>query len=100
MRLALGEEFEIVEKLKANEGPWETIPVEDLQRDSKESPKDHCATLEVELCHSILRERVNIIIPPDCSIEDLADVLSKNLKDILPILIYSISDRTITDTVC
>lgn len=97
--LMLGNDTVIVEKLKGNDGYFITIPDDDLTRDSNESPKDHCPTLEVELCHSLLRDKVQIIMPPDCSSEDFSEVLAKNLDNVLPILIYCFTGCRLSETV-
>lgn len=99
IRLALGDDIEIVEKLKGNERIWVTIPDEDLTRDSNESPKDHCPTLEVQLSHSLLAENVNIVVPPDCDVDDLPEVIDKHLDRYFPILVYCFTGNQLNETV-
>lgn len=98
IRLTLGHEFEIVERLKAHEEPWITIPEEDLQRDENECPLDHCPSLEVSLNHPVLKDNLQILIPPDCSSEQLPGIL-KNVENILPVIIYAITEELLNDKV-
>lgn len=73
------------------------IPIEDLVRQDNEFPLDICPTVEVELCNSVLRENVVIMVTPDSSIEHLGDILVKQLDNVLPILIYVISGESLTE---
>ncbi|KAJ8942468.1 hypothetical protein NQ318_017761 [Aromia moschata] len=98
IRLTLGHEIEIVEKLKAHEKPWITIPEEDLQRGNDEPLLDHCPSLEVEMCHSILRENVEIIVPADCQVEELTETLNRNVNNVLPLVIYAVSEDILNDS--
>ncbi|KAJ8986249.1 hypothetical protein NQ317_009955 [Molorchus minor] len=98
IRLTLGHEIEIVEQLKAHEKPWVTIPVEDLLRGDEESLLDHCPSLEVELCNSILRENVEIVVPADCEVDELSEILNKNMNNVLPLVIYSVSEEILNDS--
>ncbi|XP_018566514.1 dual serine/threonine and tyrosine protein kinase-like isoform X2 [Anoplophora glabripennis] len=98
IRLTLGHDIEIVEKLKAHEKPWITIPEEDLQRNDEESLLDHCPAVEVDLNHSILKENVKIMVPADCEVEELTEALSKYVHNILPIVIYSVYEEVLNDT--
>ncbi|RZB40626.1 dual serine/threonine and tyrosine protein kinase-like [Asbolus verrucosus] len=91
--LTWGHEYEIVEKLKAHEKPWITIPEEDLQRTD-----DHCASLEVELCHLLLKDNVNIMVPPDCHPDHLQEILNKHMNNILPVIIYAIFEDILSDS--
>lgn len=98
IRLTLNQDIEIVEKLQAHEKSWITIPEADLQRSDNESLLDHCPSLEVELSHSILKENVNIMVPPDCSIEQLSEILYKYMDNVLPIVVYAISEGILSDS--
>lgn len=99
IRLTLGHEFEIVENLKAHTEQWTTIPEEDLQRDENECPLDHCPSLEVYLNHPILKDNLQILIPPDCLSEQIPGIL-KNVENILPVIMYAITDELLNDKVC
>lgn len=99
IRLTLNQDIEIVEKLQAHEKSWITIPEADLQRSDNESLLDHCPSLEVELSHSILKENVNIMVAPDCSIEQLSEILYKYMDNVLPIVVYAISEGILSDSV-
>lgn len=98
IRLTLGHEFEIVETLQAHKEQWVTIPEEDLQRDENECPLDHCPSLEVSLNHPILKDNLQILIPPDCLSEQIPEIL-KNVENILPVIIYAITDELLNDKV-
>lgn len=95
IRLTWGHEYEIVERLKAHDKPWNTIPEDDLQNND-----DLCASLEVELCHVMLKENVNIMVPPDCHPDFLKDILNKHTSNILPVIIYAVSEDLLDDIVC
>lgn len=99
IRLTLGHDIEIVEQLKAHEKPWITIPEEDLRRNDDESLLDHCPAVEVDLNHSILKENMKIMVPADCEVEELTEALSKYVNNILPIVIYSVYEEVLNDTV-
>lgn len=96
----LGEEIEIVENLNVHEEPnWETIPEEDIQRNDKENLLDHCPSIEVILKHKLLKENVKIVVPPDCHQDQLVEVLDKIGKKGLPVIIYAVSEDTLSDFV-
>lgn len=94
VRLTWDNEYEIVEKLKSHEKPWTTIPEQDLIRIG-----DTCASLEVEFCHVLLKDNVNIMVPPDSNLDQLLEVLSKHMNKVLPIIIYTVSENILTDSV-
>lgn len=94
MRLTWDNEYEIVEKLKAHEKPWTTIPQDDLIRIG-----DTCASLEVEFSHVLLKDNVNIMVPPDCNLDQLLEILSKHMNNVLPVVIYTVSENILTDGV-
>ncbi|KAJ8926827.1 hypothetical protein NQ314_020677 [Rhamnusium bicolor] len=98
VRLTLGHEIEIVEKLKAHEEAWMTIPEEDLQRRDDECLLDHCPSLEVELCHLILKENVQIMVPADCEVDELTEILNKHTNNVLPIVIYAVYEEILNDS--
>ncbi|XP_064215585.1 dual serine/threonine and tyrosine protein kinase isoform X1 [Tribolium castaneum] len=94
IRLTWGDEYEIVEKLKAHEKPWVTIPEEDLQRIGD----DLCASLEVEICHTLLKDNANIMVPPDCQPDQVHEILNKHMKSVLPVIIYAVSEDILSDS--
>lgn len=98
VRLTLGCEFEIVESLKAHQEPWVTMPEADLQRSVHECPLDHCPSVEITMCHPFLRENLQFFIPPDCLPEQIPGVL-KNMENVLSVIIYAITEETLSDTV-
>ncbi|XP_019765110.1 dual serine/threonine and tyrosine protein kinase isoform X2 [Dendroctonus ponderosae] len=98
VHLMLGEEIEIVENLNVHEEPnWETIPEEDIQRNDKENLLDHCPSIEVMLKHKLLKENVKIIVPPDCHRDQLVEVLERIGEKVLPVIIYALSEDTLSD---
>ncbi|XP_060515912.1 dual serine/threonine and tyrosine protein kinase-like isoform X4 [Cylas formicarius] len=97
IHLTLGNEIEIVENLKAHEKPWVTVPVEDLQRGDDENLLDHCPSLEVQLKHPLLKEKLKIMVPPDCPSNQFNELALKCV-DILPAIIYAVTEETLSDT--
>lgn len=98
IRLTLGLEYEIVENLKAHEEPWTTIPEKDLQRDDNECLVDHCPSLEVMIDNPFLRDNIQILIPPDCSVDQIAGVM-KGIESVLPVILYAITEDLLSDKV-
>lgn len=98
IRLTLGCEFEIVENLKAHQESWNTVPEDDLQRSIHECPLEHCPSVDITICHPFLRENLQFFIPPDSLPEQIPAVL-KNIENILPVIVYSITDETLNDIV-
>ncbi|KAK4871516.1 hypothetical protein RN001_015640 [Aquatica leii] len=97
VRLTLEHEYEIVEKLQAYEKPWITVPEIDLKRTEQEASADHCQALEIRLNTTFLKDKVNILVPPDYPSEYLSDILLKYLNSILPVIIYVVSDESLND---
>lgn len=97
IKLTLGSEYEILEKLKAHDHQWVTIPEEDIQLGEQESPSPHCPSLEVELCNPLLKENVVIMVPPDCQPEEYPDILIRHTNNILPVIIYAVSEDVLSD---
>ncbi|CAG9759907.1 unnamed protein product [Ceutorhynchus assimilis] len=99
IHLTLDDEIEIVENLKAHEELlWVTIPEEDLRRTENENLLDHCPSVEVLLKHKLLKDNIKIIVPPDCSLDQLIEVLRKHVENVLPVIIYAVSEETLTDS--
>lgn len=98
VRLTLGLEFEIVENLIAHEEAWVTIPEKDLRREESECPIDHCPSLEIHLNNALLRDNIQILVPPDCLPEQIPRVL-KSMGNVLPVIIYSITEELLSDIV-
>ncbi|KAF5277559.1 hypothetical protein FQR65_LT15961 [Abscondita terminalis] len=98
VRLTLEQEYEIVEKLQAYEKPWNTVPEMDLKRTEQECTADHCQALEIRLNSTFLKDKVNILVPPDYPSQYLSDILLKYLNSILPVIIYVVNDESLNDT--
>lgn len=99
VRLTLGDEYEILEKLKSHDHQWITIPEEDIQLSDQECQTQHCPSLEVELCNSLLKENVVIMVPPDCQPEEYPDILFRHTEKIVPVIIYAVSEDALSDYV-
>ncbi|XP_024946197.1 dual serine/threonine and tyrosine protein kinase isoform X2 [Cephus cinctus] len=85
--LTLGLEYEVVERLQANEKPWNTLPVEDLMKSQNEDT--NCPTvLEVRLNQSYLKDGVQIFVAPD--VTNALQVLLRGTLRILPIFLYAL----------
>ncbi|CAH2260390.1 jg15519 [Pararge aegeria aegeria] len=94
-------EFELVEELECNQKPWDTLPLQDLLR---QSHTDLGTTLEVELNTSLLKDGLRIIVPPDMNTEpgssdyttlkqihnDLYHKRAAILKTYTPIFVYAL----------
>lgn len=95
----MGSDIEIVEGLEAHKVSWTTVPVEDLRRNKSESVVHHCPSIEIELCTPLLKDNISIAIPPDCDVPQLCELLNKQSNDILPIVIYCISETVLSESV-
>lgn len=60
---------------------------------------DLCASLEVELCHPLLKDNANIMVPPDCYVDHVQEILNKHVKNVLPVIIYAVSEDILSDSV-
>lgn len=97
--MTLDNEYEIVEELKANRQPWDIVPEQDLQRRENEMLIDHCPTIEIELNHPLLKERFQIIIPPDYHYDYLKNLLEKSMEKILPVILYILEDKLLEEVI-
>ncbi|XP_031335377.1 dual serine/threonine and tyrosine protein kinase-like isoform X2 [Photinus pyralis] len=95
IRLTLMHEYEILDNLQAHQRPWVTVPESDLKRTEQESTADSCQALEIKLNSAFLKDKVNILVPPDYPSECLSDTL-KDLIHILPVIIYVV-DESLND---
>lgn len=98
VRLTLGNEYEILDNLQAHNHNWDTIPEDDIKIKNQESILDHCPTLEVLLSHPLLKQNVGIAVPPICQPNEYAEVLKKHTKNLLPIVIYTVSEDTLNES--
>ncbi|XP_032691585.1 dual serine/threonine and tyrosine protein kinase-like isoform X3 [Odontomachus brunneus] len=91
--LTLSLEYEVIEKLQANEKPWNTLPVEDLTMSGSEDV--NCPTiLDVKLDQAILKDDVHIFIVPNSG---AIKVLAKGSLRILPIFLYALGEQPLTE---
>uniref|UniRef100_A0A0C9QGB0 Dual serine/threonine and tyrosine protein kinase n=1 Tax=Fopius arisanus TaxID=64838 RepID=A0A0C9QGB0_9HYME len=91
--LTLGLEYEVVDRVQANETIWNTLPEEDLKRSDNDDP--NCPTiLEVKLDKAVLKDNVQIFVVPDAA---AVKTLAKGALGILPIFLYALSDHPLTE---
>lgn len=91
--LTLSLEYEVIEKLQANEKPWNTLPIEDLTMSGNEDV--NCPTiLDVKLDQAILKDDVQIFIVPNSG---AIKVLAKGSLRILPIFLYALGEQALTE---
>ncbi|KAJ1138134.1 hypothetical protein NDU88_004525 [Pleurodeles waltl] len=94
--LALPGQYELVHLLAAHRGKWDTIPEEDLEiHDDDQDPAHRIAELEVTLHHLLLQE-VEIVVAPCRSSQSAEVTLGDCLKQFLPVVIYSISEESLS----
>ncbi|XP_066582790.1 dual serine/threonine and tyrosine protein kinase-like isoform X2 [Prorops nasuta] len=91
--LTLSLEYEVVERLYANEKPWTTLPIEDLT--ASDTDDHNCPTiLEVKLDRSILKDGVQIFVVPN---HDAVKFIAKGSLNILPIFLYALEENPLSD---
>ncbi|XP_011348062.1 dual serine/threonine and tyrosine protein kinase isoform X2 [Ooceraea biroi] len=91
--LTLGLEYEVVERLQANEQTWSTLPIEDLAMSLSEDI--NCPTvLEVKLDQAVLKEGVQIFVVPN---DGVVKILAKGSLGILPIFLYALGEQPLTE---
>lgn len=95
----MANDIEIVEGLQAHKVAWTTIPEQDMRRNENESVLNHCPSLEIELFTPLLKDNISIDVPPDCQASQLCELLSKQHSNILPIIVYCISEHVLNDVV-
>lgn len=91
--LTLGLEYEIVERLQANEKAWSTLPVEDLTKSGSEDIVGP-TVLEVRLDTSVLKDGVQIFVVPS---NRAIKVLAKGTLGILPIFLYALGEQPLSE---
>lgn len=86
-------EYEVVEKLQANEKQeWSTLPVEDLTKSGSEDI-NYPTVLEVKLDQALLKDDVQIFIVPNSG---AVKILAKGSLGILPIFLYAFGEQPLT----
>ncbi|XP_063980139.1 dual serine/threonine and tyrosine protein kinase-like [Diachasmimorpha longicaudata] len=91
--LTLGLEYEVVDRVQANEITWKVLPEEDLIKSGNED--SNCPTiLDVKLNRPVLKDNVQIFVVPDIT---AVKTLAKGTLGILPIFLYALSDHPLTD---
>ncbi|XP_076284659.1 receptor interacting protein kinase 5 isoform X1 [Lasioglossum baleicum] len=91
--LTLGLEYEVVDGLKSNKEPWDTLPIEDLTGSGTEDT--NCPTvLDVKLDLPVLKDGVQVLIVPNSG---AVQVLAKGLLNVLPIFLYALGEQPLTE---
>ncbi|XP_069697228.1 dual serine/threonine and tyrosine protein kinase-like [Periplaneta americana] len=100
--VTLSLDFDSVGDINSPEKPCTVIPEEDLKRSETDSEglADLSTILDIEICHPLLKDSVQLIIPPDC--DDLhsaafREVISKGMEKVLPLFLYAIGEDSLTD---
>lgn len=87
-----------MEVLESDGRPWMVVPEMDLSRSPGDCP-DLSTVLEIEIPHQALRDKVQIVVPPDLQEpDDIQRVLQKGLET-LPVILYSVTSDMLTDNV-
>jgi len=63
---------------------------------------DHSTILDIEICHPLFKDNVQLLVPPDFDgLQSAAfkDVLSKGLKKVIPLFLYAVGEECLTDQV-
>ncbi|UYV66396.1 hypothetical protein LAZ67_4001541 [Cordylochernes scorpioides] len=93
--LSLPNSYILVQPLAADNRPWHTVPLADLElKKEEEDPALLSATLEVNIHHSLLRDDIQLIISPSNTAFDL--LYSSCTEGLSPILIYAIGSETLS----
>jgi hypothetical protein len=63
---------------------------------------DHSTILDIEICHPLFKDNVQLLVPPDFDGPHSAakDILSKGLKKVMPVFLYAVGEECLTDQVC
>ncbi|GFG37564.1 hypothetical protein Cfor_12407, partial [Coptotermes formosanus] len=100
--VTLSSDFEVVEDLQSHDKAWTVVPEEDLKRSEAEEKDmaDHSTILDIEICHPLFKDNVQLLVPPDFDgLHSAAfkDILSKGLKKVLPLFLYAVGEECLTD---
>ncbi|XP_020652969.2 dual serine/threonine and tyrosine protein kinase isoform X2 [Pogona vitticeps] len=94
--LALPGQYELVHKLAANQGRWETIPEEDLEiHEDNEDLAHQIAELEVTLNHTLLQE-VDMVVAPCRGFQSAEVTLEEHMNNVLPVITFAISETELS----
>ena len=100
--LSLPGSYELVDNLQAYSGPWQTVPLEDLEVASSDLEGSDCAkgnaVLEVRLPHHLLKESGQVVVS-QWNVGTVDQVYNKSVKDVVPVVVYVISRDKLSDKV-
>ncbi|CAH1783636.1 unnamed protein product, partial [Owenia fusiformis] len=90
--------YVFVDNLASFNKPWRTIPTEDLIviEDSQQDSATLSATLEVQICHPLLKEGATVYMGPTNMSDNLADLCAKIRDDSIPIIIYALDQEQLS----
>ncbi|XP_054716105.1 dual serine/threonine and tyrosine protein kinase-like isoform X2 [Uloborus diversus] len=96
--LALPNSYELLEHLVSHEQQWNTVPLEDLELNGKDSedPAFETAVLDIKLRHQLLRDDVVVMVSPSNMNVHFEQVLSVCMEGYTPIIIYAIANNTLS----
>jgi hypothetical protein len=63
---------------------------------------DHATILDIEICHPLFKDNVQLLVPPDCDGFHSAafrEILSKGVEKVLPVFLYAVGEDSLTDQV-
>ncbi|XP_046354627.2 dual serine/threonine and tyrosine protein kinase-like [Haliotis rufescens] len=88
--LSLPDDYDLVDNLEAYNGPWNTIPKNDLELldNGGTDVANGTAVLEVTINHPLLRFGSQLVVAPSKYGDSVEAVLQKCVEDATPLLVY------------
>ena len=107
LSLQLPGSYELVDSRTVTERDWTQVPVEDLiltEQDVKDSDgAQEVAVLEVSIRHTMLKEGGRVVVvqnfDPNLGRDGVKDNLHKFTADCIPVVIYTITSKLLTQEV-
>ena len=102
--LTLADDYDLLDTLEADNGPWNTIPLHDLVVLDSDvgSGGDYAreiACLEVTQNHPLLRFGTNVVVAPSCPEGLTEEVVKKCIGQVPCILLYGIASEKLCEKV-
>ncbi|XP_050411841.1 dual serine/threonine and tyrosine protein kinase [Patella vulgata] len=96
--LALPDDYDLVDNLEAYNGPWKTIPRQDLElyESRKDDIAKDSAVLEVSLNHPLLRFGTTLLMSSSKH-ETAEECLKGCVQDVTPVIIYGFVTEQLAD---
>ena len=103
--LTLADDYDLLDTLEADNGPWNTIPQRDLVVLDSDvgSGGDYArgiACLEVTQNHPLLRFGTNVVVAPSVPEGLTEDIVKKCIDQVPSILLYGFASEQLYDKVC